>query len=48
MITLAQANGANQLAILIPCHRVINSNGDIGGWCIVRKQWLLKHEKENQ
>lgn len=44
---VAQANGANQLAIIIPCHRVINSNGEIGGYGggVARKQWLLEHEK---
>lgn len=45
---VAQANGANQLAIVIPCHRVINSNGDLGGYGggLSRKQWLLSHEKK--
>ncbi|MEW9699528.1 bifunctional transcriptional activator/DNA repair enzyme AdaA [Paenibacillus sp. SI8] len=45
---VAQANGANQLAILIPCHRVINSNGDLGGYGggLSRKNWLLTHEKQ--
>lgn len=45
---VAQANGANQLAIVIPCHRVINSNGDLGGYGggISRKNWLLDHEKQ--
>ena len=44
---VAQANGANQLAIIIPCHRVINITGEIGGYGggIARKQWLLEHEK---
>lgn len=44
----ASANGANQLAIIIPCHRVINANGDLGGYGggIVRKEWLLSHEKK--
>ncbi|WP_058300686.1 bifunctional transcriptional activator/DNA repair enzyme AdaA [Gorillibacterium timonense] len=44
---VAQANGANQLAIVIPCHRVINSDGELGGYGggITRKQWLLTHEK---
>lgn len=44
---VAQANGANQVAIVIPCHRVINSNGELGGYGggISRKQWLLDHEK---
>lgn len=45
---VAQANGANQLAIVIPCHRVINTNGDIGGYGggLTRKEWLLNHEKK--
>ncbi len=45
---VAQANGANQLAIIIPCHRVINANGQLGGYGggIARKQWLLEHEKK--
>lgn len=43
---VAQANGANQLAIVIPCHRVINANGELGGYGggLSRKQWLLNHE----
>lgn len=45
---VAQANGANQLAIVVPCHRVINRNGKIGGYGggVIRKKWLLKHEKK--
>ena len=45
---VANANGANQLAIIIPCHRVINANGDLGGYGggISRKQWLIDHEKK--
>lgn len=44
---VANANGANQIAIVIPCHRVINTNGDIGGYGggVTRKSWLLNHEK---
>lgn len=44
---VANANGANQLAILIPCHRIINKNGKLGGYAggIERKKWLLDHEK---
>ncbi|MDD5055595.1 MAG: methylated-DNA--[protein]-cysteine S-methyltransferase [Candidatus Peribacteraceae bacterium] len=40
------ACGANPLPILIPCHRVVGSNG-IGGYNggIRRKMWLLEHEK---
>lgn len=47
---VANANGANQLAILIPCHRVINANGDLGGYGggITRKQWLLDHENKGE
>lgn len=47
--SVAQANGANQLALVIPCHRVINANGDLGGYGggISRKQWLLEHEKRH-
>ncbi len=43
---VAQANGSNQLAIVIPCHRVINANGEMGGYGggLPRKEWLLKHE----
>ena len=46
---VANANGANQFAILIPCHRVINNNGKLGGYAggIARKQWLIDHEKQH-
>ena len=45
---VAQANGANQLAIIIPCHRVINKNEGLGGYGggLARKKWLLNHEKK--
>ncbi|MBP2622803.1 bifunctional transcriptional activator/DNA repair enzyme AdaA [Streptococcus oricebi] len=44
---VARANGTNQIAILIPCHRVINSNQELGGYSggVYRKEWLLKLEK---
>ena len=44
---VARANSFNQLAIIIPCHRVINTNGKVGGYAggIERKQWMLKHER---
>lgn len=47
---VANANGANQLAIIIPCHRIINDNGKLGGYGggIDKKQWLINHEKNNQ
>lgn len=40
------ANGANKIAIIIPCHRVIASSGSIGGYSggVERKQWLLELE----
>jgi AraC family transcriptional regulator of adaptative response/methylated-DNA-[protein]-cysteine methyltransferase len=45
---VAQANGANQFAILIPCHRVINTNGELGGYGggLTRKEWLINHERK--
>lgn len=47
---VANANGANQLAIIIPCHRIINTNGKLGGYGggIERKQWLLDHERQHK
>ena len=44
----ANANAANQLAIIVPCHRVINSNGGLGGYAggIMRKRWLIDHENK--
>ena len=44
---VAQANGANQFALIIPCHRVINANGELGGYSggLSRKVWLINHEK---
>ena len=41
------ANGANQLAIVIPCHRVIQTGGGLGGYGggVERKRWLLTHEQ---
>ena len=45
---VAQANGANKLAIIIPCHRVIGSDGHLVGYGggLERKKWLLDHEKK--
>jgi AraC family transcriptional regulator of adaptative response/methylated-DNA-[protein]-cysteine methyltransferase len=46
---VANANGANKLAIIVPCHRVVRNNGDLGGYGggIERKKWLLDLEKRN-
>jgi methylated-DNA-[protein]-cysteine S-methyltransferase len=40
------ANGRNQLAIVVPCHRVIGSDRSLTGYAggLPRKQWLLAHE----
>jgi methylated-DNA-[protein]-cysteine S-methyltransferase len=40
------ANGRNPLSIVVPCHRVIGSDGSMTGFGggIERKQWLLRHE----
>jgi len=44
---VAQANGQNPIAILVPCHRVINSDGKLGGYGggLLRKQFLLDLER---
>lgn len=40
-------NGKNNLAIVVPCHRVIGSNGALTGYAggVWRKRWLLDHER---
>jgi AraC family transcriptional regulator of adaptative response/methylated-DNA-[protein]-cysteine methyltransferase len=44
---VANANGMNRIAIIIPCHRVIGSDGRLVGYGggLKRKKWLLDHEK---
>ncbi len=44
------ANGANPIPIIIPCHRIIGSNGALTGFAagLLTKQWLLAHESGEQ
>jgi methylated-DNA-[protein]-cysteine S-methyltransferase len=43
---IAATNGKNHLWVVVPCHRVIGSNGSLTGYAggLWRKQWLLEHE----
>ena len=43
---IAAASGKNNLMIVVPCHRVIGSNGKLVGYAgsLWRKKWLLNHE----
>jgi len=45
---VANANGKNKIAIIVPCHRVIGSNHDLIGYAggLWRKKWLLEHESK--
>ena len=45
---IAAANGKNKIAVAVPCHRVIGSNGKLVGYAgeLWRKKWLLQHERE--
>ena len=45
---VASANASNRIAIIIPCHRVIGSDGNLVGYGggLKRKKWLLDHEKK--
>lgn len=46
---VANANGLNRIAIVVPCHRVIGTNGKLTGYSggLWRKQWLLNFEMEH-
>lgn len=46
---VANANGQNRISIVIPCHRVIGSDGTLTGYGggLQRKQWLLDHERKH-
>jgi methylated-DNA-[protein]-cysteine S-methyltransferase len=43
------ANGANPIGIVVPCHRVIGSDGSLTGYGggLERKRWLLEHERKH-
>jgi methylated-DNA-[protein]-cysteine S-methyltransferase len=43
---VGRANGANPIGVIVPCHRVVRSDGSIGGYAggVERKRWLLDHE----
>lgn len=47
---VAQACGANALAVAIPCHRVVRTNGDLSGyrWGVERKEKLLRREQKSR
>jgi O-6-methylguanine DNA methyltransferase len=47
---VGRANGMNRIAILIPCHRVVNQNGELGGYGggLWRKRILLELEKQGR
>lgn len=47
---VGRANGANYIAIVIPCHRVIEANGKLRGYGggLWRKEWLLKLEQSQR
>lgn len=47
---VASANGKNPLWIVIPCHRIIGSDGSLTGYAggLWRKKWLLDHENANK
>lgn len=44
---VASANAANPVSLILPCHRVIRKNGELGGYAggLSLKQWLLRHEQ---
>ena len=47
---VGRANGDNRLAIIVPCHRVINADGSLSGYGggKHRKRWLLEHERRGE
>jgi methylated-DNA-[protein]-cysteine S-methyltransferase len=49
MRAVGLANGANPIAIVVPCHRVVGSDGSLTGYGggLERKRWLLDHERKH-
>jgi methylated-DNA-[protein]-cysteine S-methyltransferase len=47
---VGRANGSNPVCIIVPCHRVIGSDGALTGYAggIRRKEWLLEHERRGK
>ena len=47
---VGRANGDNRIAIIVPCHRVINADGSLSGYGggKPRKRWLLDHERRGE
>jgi AraC family transcriptional regulator of adaptative response/methylated-DNA-[protein]-cysteine methyltransferase len=46
---VANANGANRISVVIPCHRIIHASRKLGGYRggIAKKQWLIEHERKH-
>ena len=49
MRAVGLANGANPIAIVVPCHRVVGADGSLTGYGggLERKRWLLDHERKH-
>ena len=47
---VGRANGSNPIPIIVPCHRVIQEGGSLGGYGggVWRKRWLLHHERTHR
>lgn len=47
---VGSANGKNNISIVVPCHRIIGSNGTLTGYGggMWRKEWLLQHEQSHR
>ncbi len=47
---VGNANGRNQIAVVVPCHRIVRTGGELGGFAsgVERKKWLIEHEKKHK